>query len=50
MGEPGSPGRPPAGPHVQALLSKLDGLVAEPPEIVTYTVLPGGLPEKSRLG
>jgi quinol monooxygenase YgiN len=36
--------------HVQALLSKLDALAAEPPEIATYTILPGGLPEKSRIG
>jgi quinol monooxygenase YgiN len=36
--------------HVQALLSKLDALLAEPPEIVTYSVVSGGLPEKMRIG
>ncbi|MBI1999618.1 MAG: antibiotic biosynthesis monooxygenase [candidate division NC10 bacterium] len=36
--------------HVQALLSTLDALLAEPPEIVTYAVVPGGLPEKTRIG
>lgn len=36
--------------HVQALLSKLDALLAAPPEIVTYAVVSGGLPEKMRIG
>ena len=39
-----------ASVHVQALLSKLDALLAEPPEIVTYTILSGGLPEKMQIG
>lgn len=34
-------------PHVRALLSKLDSLLVEPAEIATYTVLAGGLPEKT---
>jgi quinol monooxygenase YgiN len=36
-------------PHVQTLFKKVPSLVAAPPEISVFELLPEGLPEKSRL-
>lgn len=38
-----------AAPYIQAFLKKVPELMAAPPEIITYELLPEGLPEKGRI-